>query len=329
MISLVCKSCSATLQIDDAFVGGVCRCQHCGAIQTVPSDLKKGATEKKVKSQKTLYRKSIREEGVPSSGLDQLAQVVTSSGLSSGHLQEIEGPRKRKEGRGLWIGGAVAAGLVGAMLGVWIMMAARPEAGSARAVSAAPVVPAHELQTPGPPPRPEFLGVPIDEPVVIYVLDRGSGTGELFSHLRAAALKSAGTLGSGRKFQIIFWNNNSGPEAAYPLSGPTYANASNVATAKSSLDGVFAFGQTDVGPALTKAVSASPQVILLATGQGAQLDDSFTEQVMRIVGGKSIKVHTFDLNASRISPAMEAIAKRTGGEARVISEAELRLMARD
>jgi hypothetical protein len=41
MISLTCTSCKKVLEIDDAFAGGVCRCQHCGTIQTVPSSLKK------------------------------------------------------------------------------------------------------------------------------------------------------------------------------------------------------------------------------------------------------------------------------------------------
>ena len=41
MISLACTSCKKQLEIDDAFAGGVCRCQHCGTIQTVPASLKR------------------------------------------------------------------------------------------------------------------------------------------------------------------------------------------------------------------------------------------------------------------------------------------------
>lgn len=40
MISLTCTSCNRSLEIDDAFAGGVCRCQFCGTIQTVPANLK-------------------------------------------------------------------------------------------------------------------------------------------------------------------------------------------------------------------------------------------------------------------------------------------------
>ena len=43
MISLPCTSCKKVLEIDDAFAGGVCRCQHCGTIQTVPAKNKSAA----------------------------------------------------------------------------------------------------------------------------------------------------------------------------------------------------------------------------------------------------------------------------------------------
>ena len=36
MITVICTQCRAHLEMDDAFAGGVCRCQHCGTIQTVP-----------------------------------------------------------------------------------------------------------------------------------------------------------------------------------------------------------------------------------------------------------------------------------------------------
>ena len=40
MIQINCTNCKALLLIDDAFAGGVCRCRHCGTIQTVPKHLK-------------------------------------------------------------------------------------------------------------------------------------------------------------------------------------------------------------------------------------------------------------------------------------------------
>src|SRR5436309_1178295 len=85
MISLTCTNCREVLTIDDAFAGGVCRCQHCGTIQTVPSRLRGGATPKPTKvdpATKTLYRRSgTADSKNPGTGLDELAEVVASSGL--------------------------------------------------------------------------------------------------------------------------------------------------------------------------------------------------------------------------------------------------------
>jgi hypothetical protein len=56
MISLPCTHCQAVLTIDEAFAGGVCRCQHCGTIQTVPAHLKQGSKTTNPTPAKTLYR---------------------------------------------------------------------------------------------------------------------------------------------------------------------------------------------------------------------------------------------------------------------------------
>ena len=54
MIRLTCTHCRATLEMDDGFAGGACRCRHCGTIQTVPSHLKRKAGEKR--TSRTLYQ---------------------------------------------------------------------------------------------------------------------------------------------------------------------------------------------------------------------------------------------------------------------------------
>jgi hypothetical protein len=49
------------LQIDDAFAGGVCRCQHCGTIQTVPASLKRdGRGGSATPAAKALYQRKTR-----------------------------------------------------------------------------------------------------------------------------------------------------------------------------------------------------------------------------------------------------------------------------
>ena len=93
MISLACTSCKQVLQIDEAFAGGVCRCQHCGTIQTVPASLKRGVRSVAPTPgiAKTLYQKKPRPPGEANrsgSGLEALAEGVgASSGLARSALR--------------------------------------------------------------------------------------------------------------------------------------------------------------------------------------------------------------------------------------------------
>lgn len=109
MIQINCTQCKTLLTIDDAFAGGVCRCRHCGTIQTVPKHLRDQqaagngdvpgspgggvATATGAKTQKTLFqKKNVGGDGGGSSGtgLDDLANIV-SSGLTSNRLKKSDG----------------------------------------------------------------------------------------------------------------------------------------------------------------------------------------------------------------------------------------------
>src|SRR2546422_342887 len=89
MIQLSCTNCQKLLQIDDAFAGGVCRCKHCGTIQTVPSKSRgtSAATTIKQPASKALFQQKVRVDAGAGTGLDDLAEVVASSGLSGTGLQ--------------------------------------------------------------------------------------------------------------------------------------------------------------------------------------------------------------------------------------------------
>lgn len=326
MISLTCTSCKAILEVDDAFAGGVCRCQHCGAIQTVPAHLKASSKKKTGKAAKTLYSKPSRDEAMPSSGLEQLAQVVSSSGLSPGLLAEAPGGHNSRMASSAKIHRIrlIAIGIV-VVLGIIFFLL--PGAKPAAPTNAAAPINSPAAPTPAAVKSPNFCGVPITAKSVTYVLDCGSGTGDLFSYLKEAAFQSVSTLGSGRQFQIVFWSN--GSDQAFPSSGPTFATPANIESAHRLLDGVFAHGQSDAGPALKRAVAGSPELIILATGKSAQLDDAFVTQVLGIIGSSTVSVQTFDVGASEPSNAMRTIAQRTGGGAHALSEAELRQQVKD
>lgn len=79
MIQLECSNCRADLSIDDAFAGGVCRCQHCGTIQTVP---KRGAAASAAAaSPQALFKRKARIESALnpySDNLDRVADEIES-----------------------------------------------------------------------------------------------------------------------------------------------------------------------------------------------------------------------------------------------------------
>ena len=130
MISLPCTSCKKVLEIDDAFAGGVCRCQHCGTIQTVPASLKRatrsGAPQPAVS--KALYEKKRRapgEVGRSGSGLEALADSVgASSGLARSALKTraatpTEKPARKPIAPMLLIGAAAVIALLLVVI-VWL-----------------------------------------------------------------------------------------------------------------------------------------------------------------------------------------------------------------
>ena len=162
---------------------------------------------------------------------------------------------------------------------------------------------------------------------MVYVLDRGGATKEVFGSLKEAALKSAATLGPDRKFQIVFWHNDS-EDAAYPASSTTYASKENIAAATRAIDDVFAFGASDAGPAIQKAVAQSPNVIVLATAKGDQLENSWTDTMLTARGSSNVKIDTIDLSSSgSASQPMKNLAAKTGGQYLQVSSSTLSAFA--
>jgi hypothetical protein len=76
MISLPCTHCQKVLTIDEAFAGGVCRCQFCGTIQTVPAHLKPGGA--KGAPPRVLYRNPLRGDLPTGTGLENLSDSGTT-----------------------------------------------------------------------------------------------------------------------------------------------------------------------------------------------------------------------------------------------------------
>jgi hypothetical protein len=336
MISLTCTKCRATLSIDDAFAGGVCRCQHCGTIQTVPARAKgtgqsSGAIHQAATggSSKSLYQTKKSAAAQPGSGLEELGEIIASSGLGSSRLRK---PMKAAQesgdgaaaGRGLpvspAVAGSIAAGVVGLVLVLWLVV------GSGNGETAAP--PAQGTGSSGDGSSavapaaagPNFAGIPLEGDKVVYVLDRGSSSAESLGEVKEATLRSIASLGTERRFRIVFWETD-GVKSFPPLE-PATATKDNTDAARKAMDDIFAFGASDAKAAIESAVRNNPEEIVLVTAKGWDLNEDFVKMVTTALGGSKATVHT--LSIGEPSGPLQAIAKATGGQSRALSISELR-----
>lgn len=96
MIRLECSNCRTVLTIDDAFAGGVCRCQQCGTIQTVPKPGTSGNGDEM--DVKALFRRKARIESALNPYNDQLEkaadQMDSSEAITPSALAGITAPRR-------------------------------------------------------------------------------------------------------------------------------------------------------------------------------------------------------------------------------------------
>jgi len=368
MISISCTNCKTLLTIDDAFAGGVCRCQHCGTIQTVPARVREGSSSSGAVAQaaatigksKTLYQARTRSGGpAPSgTGLDQLAEIIASSGLSSGNLTaarksavQSSPPAPKAQGNRVII--AAAAVIILALVVVIVLLMRNkapdtsasntpaPTGGQTVAPSNANVPnpgvsrvnpkngqnPTPNSQTPAvaTPSKPSFVGLDLSSAAsVVYILDRGTATRDSLDDLRAATIRSIQSLGPGRKFQVMFWTDGGSPPT-FPAALQE-ATPENIDAVRASLGEIFAIStRTDFKTPFEKALAENPSVIILATGKGSQLDDSFVKTALDLRKAKnsSAKIYTFSIGSPGDGKLLQTLAEKTGGQVVELSAGEL------
>ncbi len=383
MIRLVCTHCKTTLEMDEAFAGGVCRCQYCGTIQTVPAYLKNQPQASQPppvslasSEDDTIQSLAIQAGGssiapalddseadIPApveppparsqAGLNAIASAVASSGLSGSGLRSKHQTEKEKANAGTKTGAAAvkAAGAPAAKKAkVAPAGAAKPSeksrsfvmiiAGGVIAIVAAALIwkfalgPSRGDEKPVPGQAgvvagggPGFCGTPITDSSIVYLIDRGSGSKDTFGFLKEATYKSIESLGSGRKFQVIFWDNGSQP-AAYPPDSLTFASRDAVESTRSATEDIYAFGESDVRPALQRAMSRSPATIVMVTAKAWQLDDSFVTTVNEVRGASGVKIYAFAIGGSGESSALKEVAAKSAGKYVEVTEADLKSFAK-
>ena len=324
MISITCTNCDSVLTIDDAFAGGVCRCQFCGTIQTVPSKKEQAALQ--AKPAKSLYQK----ENVPpraeasGTGLENLGGGISGSGLAAPTLEQdndpaatapvpsapLIQPTSPPQGARLSVVLITAAVVVVTGIAVAILLSRVTDHGTGSQGTPGSVVMT----------GPNFCGIPVTGSSVIYVVDRGNSINEFFDSVKAATYKSLKQLGPDRKFQVILWDNDAG-STEFPPGSMRNATAGAVEDCQRSFQDVVAGGSSHLAGPLREALARHPQFIVIATAK-TQLEDDDTDALRTSIGSGSHLC--FVQIGPSIPPLFEDLAKSTGGQAIHINPEQLR-----
>lgn len=323
MIRLKCKSCATVLELDDAFAGGTCRCSHCGAIQSVPKPATPAGAVP-MPSPKPVPQPTVRvgkPAARPSSGLEELAEVVTSSGLTGQSVFTPPPGRAERRRKLLVVGGSVlAALLIVVVLAIAFLRGQAPstsdDGGGGISTGTATGGAGGSAASSGP----TFADIPLSGRTVAYVLDRGDASREYFGLLKELTLRSVASLGSERRFLVVFWDNGESIEEV--PTRPLSATTENLNALRVAMDRVIALGRSRFAPAMTAAMAIEPDDVVIATAKGWQLDESFVSEAMRLRGPSKARVHAIALGGG--TGGLKDVADRTGGQFRELPLKQLR-----
>ena len=253
MIRIYCVNCKTLLEIDDGFAGGVCRCIHCGKMQSVP------------KASRATVRAAVPEAG--SRGLKSSERQaesstrilspssITGSGLgsdnigSAGLTGRIAAPAVKSNSRMILVGVATVIVLLSGLI-LWVEFGGNGDKAvqSNEDTTAAngvvndpqrnprvvkPVEPPLDV-IPGFAP-PSFAGVSLTEPSVVYMIDRSGLPDDAVAIVKRAVLKSIDSLHTDQQFQIIVWKSDSG-ESEAPIGTGGLSRATPDAMAAATAD---------------------------------------------------------------------------------------------
>lgn len=324
--------------MDDAFAGGVCRCQYCGTIQTVP---RPGARPRSpgaaVQQQhangtdepKSLYQVKSRT-GLSSapSGLEELAEVVHSSGLSgsgllnrsharlSSNFPKTKAKKPPANSKKMFIIGIAGGSAVLLLVAIIVFSTMGGSDKTQSTDSGNPLV----VNTSGP----NFAGVELDGQKVIFVIDRGDATASYFDSIKALTTRAVRALGPEKRFQVILWDN--GNQDAYPKLSADYARPDEADRLGRWFDDVSTGQSTDALPAMKQAMQQSPDTVVLVTGKADQLaglNPTFAADILKLRGDKKPTIHTFSLGTTDPDDPLKKIALETGGTHKVLSKSDL------
>ncbi len=310
-VKIRCDECHKRISIDEAFIGGVCRCPYCKAIVPVVDD------------------------GMPSGGPVERAETPTepslpdeSAGTASMQATPTAAPIKLQGVLTIVILLLLLAMIAG---GIYMFVAyvnrEKDEPSDSKATDSSQeyvngdtdgtVVAAQENPFEVKPDAGEIAGIKLDSPV-IYIIDGGSSMQEMFDYAISMARVSILSLRSDQKFSLMVLI---GEKCNVLPGGNQQGGKAGDAAAREFLLGLSSpFGATDLEGAIKTAISQKPGMIVVLARK--PLDNAKALAAQAKAAG--VRVATISLDAdSEVDDSFAELASGSGGESAKYSFSKL------
>lgn len=316
MISLNCPTCSAPLELDDGFRGGVCRCSGCGTLMTVPHDPSTGRAE-------SLTRPETPGAAPQPETAAQVYTTATGKKVKLTDKQASKAPvahKRRKQVRMavFAMAAAVVVLLSGGVvaLGVFLLYRPAPVVETAQDIYAKIFVIEDNPYTTA---EPQFMGLPVPSSLVMLI----DGSSAMRNHIdlaKQAVLRSVPTLGS-RKVRVVFWSEVA--PIAYP-DAMTAASDVDAAALATKLDEISLTGSAQTAPAFALAAADKPHtIVLVARMLPDEAATAAAQAQLKEAGSKLVVVHLDGFEQDPDAVRIKAVAEATGGQYIALSSARL------
>jgi len=154
-----------------------------------------------------------------------------------------------------------------------------------------------------------LAGIPLKGAGIVYIVDRAGCTQQAFQQMLDACYGSIKSLGQGRKFALIIWNNYQ--DLAFPPLDLAVASVTNMDECRKVVVDTSA-GSTDIGAILVRAIAGKPEDIVLVSA--VDIDDpkamAIRDALAKAQG--TVRFHAIaigaDLTAQRLRPLVADFA---------------------
>lgn len=279
-----CYQCSAILELDEGFRGGVCRCSQCGALLQVPKAgegadrrVRPAAPGAAVATGAGRPGSPLEDPGLSRGAFAPEAGAPVDRGaeadVRSPQRPEAPGVRARRSSTlmivSMGLGVVVLAALVVVVV-LYVMSAANEESQPPPQVIATPDTPTQTAEAGA-----GFVGVPLVGRQMVFSIDSGSAAQDTFSHTLAALELALAGLEADQQFKVALWKG----EGVETIPAEGWYGKSDLPALHEALLSTAALGATSPSEAMRKSLELGGDQTIVVTAKYG-LDETLADEVL-------------------------------------------------